>query len=92
MEDRGPADGKPATDGKMNVAWHMKDMAGELQQHAQDAFGDVGDHAQGLAGEVAHHSQQDAVEVRREIPVLTEHVRDTVIDPFGNGRHNASRK
>ena len=32
MEDRGTADGKPATDGKMNVAWHMKDMAGELQR------------------------------------------------------------
>ena len=92
MEDRGTADGKPATDGKMNVAWHMKDMAGELQQHAQDAFGDVGDHAQGLAGEVAHHSQQAAVEVRRETPVLIEHVRDTVINLFGNVRHGATRK
>ena len=69
-----------------------KDMAGELQQHTQDAFSDVGDHAQGLAGEVAHHSQQAAVEVRHEIPVLIEHVRDTVINLFGNVRHGATRK
>ena len=64
----------------------------EICLRCPDAFGDVGDHAQGLAGEVAHHSQQAAVEVRREIPVLIEHVRDTVIDLFGNVRHNASRK
>ncbi len=110
MEDRESADGKPVSDDKMNVAWHMKDMAGdvqqhsmeafgemgghakdmagELQRHAQDAFGDVGDHVQGMAGEVARHSQEAAGEVYREVPVLIEHVRETMVNLFGDARGN----
>lgn len=75
-----------------DVGRHAKDMAAELQQHTQDALSDVGDHAQGLTGEVVRHSQDAASEVRREVPVLVEHVKETFADLFGGARDGGEKK
>lgn len=64
------------------VGLHTKDMASEIGRHTQDVLGDVGEHVQSLPGEIAKHSQQAAGDVLREVPVLFEHVKDTMVDLF----------
>lgn len=61
---------------------HTKSIAREVGMHTQHAVGDVSEHVQSMPAEIARHSQQAVDDIRREVPVLIDHVKDTMADLF----------